>query len=148
MDLKEPSAALRYYAALSLAILAQVARLPIDPQTLLPYITYVPFIALSAWFGGLQPGLVTSVLCTLESIYFATEPLHSFAVRDRRHWAGIAILALTGLFISLLSDRLHQARRIEALMAAAQGRLAKELENRQHMLEMIVQYSSAAIALL
>ena len=148
MDLKEPSAAVRYYAAVLAAIFAQVARWPIDPPTLLPYITYMPFIVVSAWFGGFWPGVVTSVLCSLESIYFATEPLHSFAVRDRTHWAGIAVLAFLGLFVSLMSDRLRQARRIETLMAAAQGRMAKELEKRQQMLQMVFEHSPAAIALL
>ena len=44
--------AVGYGVALLLAALAQLSRLPLDPPTLIPYITYVPFILLSAYQGG------------------------------------------------------------------------------------------------
>jgi len=36
-------------AGYGLAVLAQVSRIPLHPQTLIPYITYAPFILLSAY---------------------------------------------------------------------------------------------------
>jgi hypothetical protein len=60
-----------YTAALLLAAAAQGARLPLDPPTSIAHITYVPFIVLSAGFGGIGPGLLTTALCVLESLYFA-----------------------------------------------------------------------------
>jgi len=41
-----------YSLAVVLAVFAQIARIPLHPQTALPLITYVPVIALSAWFSG------------------------------------------------------------------------------------------------
>lgn len=38
-----------YGLAVLLAVLAQVSRIPLHPQTLIPYITYAPFILLSAY---------------------------------------------------------------------------------------------------
>src|SRR5208282_4117628 len=81
-----------YTAALLLAAAAQVARLPLNPPTLIPFITFVPFIVLSAAFGGIRPGLLTTALCVLESLYFATEPLYSWGVRDPQDWLGVGTL--------------------------------------------------------
>src|SRR5579872_5217772 len=96
------SAILRYTAALVLAVAAQVSRLPLHPPTLIPYITYVPFILFGAAYGGFGPGLLTTGLCVLESMYFATEPIGSFQVRDPQHWLGLAALLFTGAVISLM----------------------------------------------
>jgi PAS domain S-box-containing protein len=88
--------------------LAQAARSPLHQPALMPFITYVPFILLSAAFGGFGPGLLTTALCALESIYFATEPVGSFRVAYPQQWLGIAVLALTGLVASALFERLKQ----------------------------------------
>jgi len=114
--LKQPSPTLRYTAALLVAALAQVARWPLNPPTLMPFITYVPFVLLAAAFGGLGPGLASAALCCVESIWFATAPVHSFGVADPRHWLGIAALALAGVVASTLFGRLKRSE--ERLRAA------------------------------
>ena len=106
--LKRPSRPLAYGASLLLSALAQAARSPLHQPALMPFITYVPFILLSAAFGGFGPGLLTTALCALESIYFATEPVGSFRVAYPQQWLGIAVLALTGLVASALFERLKQ----------------------------------------
>ncbi len=107
--LKRPSPALRYGAAILLAVLAQAARLRLHPPTLIPYIPYVPVILLSAGYGGLGPGLLSTVLCALESIYFATEPIGSLRLATIQDWMHIAGLTLTGLVASVLFERLRRA---------------------------------------
>lgn len=114
--LRKPSPALRYGAAILLAGLAWVVRLPLRPPTMMPFITYVPFILLAAALGGLGPGILCTVLSAFESMFFATEPLHSFGVADPRHWLGIGILVLTGLIATVLFERLKRSR--EQLRAA------------------------------
>ena len=47
---------------LLLALAAQLARIPLDCPTLFPYITYLPFIMVSACIGGLASGLVITFL--------------------------------------------------------------------------------------
>jgi PAS domain S-box-containing protein len=103
-----------YTAALLLAAAAQVARLPLHPPTLIPYITYVPFIVLSAAFGGIRPGLLTTALCILESDYFATEPIGSLMVRDPQSWLGLGALLLSGVVICFLFGRLEKGRLADA----------------------------------
>ncbi|MGA3040552.1 MAG: PAS domain S-box protein [Bryobacteraceae bacterium] len=108
--LRRPSPPLRYGAAVLLAGLAQAVRLPLQPPTFMPFITYVPFILQAAAFGGLEPGLLTTFLCAFESTFFATEPVGTLRVADPRNWLGISALALTGLVASVLFERLKRAR--------------------------------------
>ena len=109
-----PAPALRYAAAVLLALAAQLARFPLHPPTLIPYITYIPFIALGAAYGGFGPGLLTTALCFFESLYFATEPLGTLTVRDPRQWAGLGSLLLGSLVICILFDRARRARAADA----------------------------------
>ncbi len=93
----------------------------------MPFITFVPFILLSAAFGGIGPGLLATGFCALESIYFATEPVHSFAIHDSRNWLGVGALTLTGFVASLLFERLknsHASQRAAYLELATVQRSA------------------------
>lgn len=105
---------LKYVAAVLFAVLAQVARIPIVPPTQIPYITYVPFILVSAWLGGTLPGLLTGVLSMLEVAYFAVEPGH-FTVTHSEDYLGMGAMAVTVLSISVLVGRLNEtAARLSA----------------------------------
>jgi len=75
----------------------------------MPYITYVPFILITAAFGGLGPGLLSTALCALESLYFATEPIGTLRVADPQHWLGIGAMAATGMVARILFERLKRA---------------------------------------
>ena len=99
----------RYTAAIALAILAQLLRIPLHPSTILPFITYAPFIVVSAIAGGLGPGLLTTILCTLESIFFAVEPVGSFTIANPTNWIGVGTLVVTGVVASVMAERLKQA---------------------------------------
>jgi PAS domain S-box-containing protein len=116
----------RYLAAILLAVVAQIARLPLHPPTVLPFITYAPFMVVSALLGGLGPGLLSTALCTLEAVYFSLEPLNSLAIKDSTNWNGIGAFVLTGVAASLLTWRLNRAstliveanRKISAILAS------------------------------
>lgn len=81
---ESPAPIIGYSIAVLLAAASQLARIPLYPPTLMPHISYVPFVVLSAALGGFGPGLLTTGICILESMYFATEPLGSFRVGDPR----------------------------------------------------------------
>jgi two-component sensor histidine kinase len=140
--------AVAYGVAVLLAALAQLSRLPLHPQTLIPYITYAPFILLSAYQGGWGPGVLTTILCTIESLYFATEPVNSFQVQDPQHWLGLGALAFTGIVASTMFERLQQAQRAAAAAELARSEMARELEARRRMLESVIEHSPVSIALL
>ena len=131
-----PSPVIGYSLAVLLAVAAQVARLPLHPPTLIPYITYVPFMVLSAALEGFGPGMLANGICLLESAYFASEPVGSFKVDNPQFWPGLGALAFTGLVISLLFGSLKQAWRSNAQMAC------------ERMLASIIEHSPASIAIL
>jgi two-component sensor histidine kinase len=137
-----------YGVAVLLASLAQLSRLPLDPPTLIPFITYAPFILLSAYQGGLGPGVLTTILCTIESLYFATEPVRTYQMRDSYDWLGAGALALTGVVASALFHRLLWAQRAAAAAERALSEMARELEARRRMLESVIEHSPVSIALL
>ena len=98
----------RYTAAIALAVAAQIVRIPLHEPTLIPFITYAPFAVASALIGGFWPGLLATILCALEAVYFAIEPVGSFAITYPTNWLGVVALVLTGLVASVLAERLKQ----------------------------------------
>jgi two-component sensor histidine kinase len=137
-----------YGVAVLIVALAQLARLPLHSPTSIPFITYVPFILLSAFQGGLGPGILTTVLCVIESLYFATEPVRSFQVRDPQQWLGLGALAVTGVVASTMFGELQRARRAAAAREETMAALSRELEARRRMLESVFAQSPVSIALL
>ena len=123
--IEERRLSFRYPAAIALAILAQVVRVPLHPA-ILPAITYVPFVVVSALAFGLWPGLVTTILCAAEEAYFAIEPGGTFVVRDALDWERVAVLLLTGLVASVMAGRL---RRSGERLIEAQRKTASVLES-------------------
>jgi two-component sensor histidine kinase/PAS domain-containing protein len=112
---KRLQAAVAYGIAVLLAVLAQLVRTPLHSPAMIPYVTYAPFILLAAYFGGLGPGLLATALCVIESLYFATEPLHSFRVGDPRNWLGLGALACTGVVASALFERVQRGKTAAAV---------------------------------
>jgi PAS domain S-box-containing protein len=139
---------LRYAAGILLAVAAQAVRLPLDRPTAIPYITYVPFIMLSSWFGGLGSGALTTGLCVLESLYFGSAPIGSFRVDSPQNWIGLGALTLSGVVTAVLFEQLGRAQKARATAKGVRVDLATETDARQLALESIIQHSPAAIALL
>lgn len=75
-------------------------------------------MVVSAAFGGFGPGLLATVLCSLESVYFAVEPLHSFAMRDPQHWLGLFMAVLSGVLTSAGFELLRRSQQIGTNLAA------------------------------
>jgi two-component sensor histidine kinase/PAS domain-containing protein len=140
-------AALRYGAAVLLALSAQFTRLPLPSSMSIPYIAYVPFILMSGALGGLGPGLLATGLCSLESLYFDGGQVRNLAA-DPAQWLGLGTLALTGVVASILFELLIRSRRVALAAAETRIQLAREVETRERMLECMIQNSPAAMALL
>jgi PAS domain S-box-containing protein len=112
----------RYGFAVAVSAAAILIRLALDPLwgLKLPYITLFPAIMLSAWIGGLWPGVVATLLTAVAAEYFWIEPAGSWTVRDPSEIAGLALFAAMGVFISGLNEAW---RRGLAAVAASEERL-------------------------
>lgn len=107
-------------AATTLALLARYVLswwLPEDTPTF----SLVIAVLVSAWYGGLGPGLLATVLSLLVAIYFFVEPYYSFAIASLAYQYRLIRFTVIGVIISALSELRLQAIR--------------KLLERQHQLE-------------
>jgi PAS domain S-box-containing protein len=103
--------ALRYGVAVLAAGAALGIKLLLDPLTVqdTPFLLVFGAIIVSAWYGGLGPGLLATAVCALATDYFFLYPrgtITGFSVE------GIDVLAfmLEGVLVSLLTSSLRSAR--------------------------------------
>jgi len=92
-------------------------------------IVFVVSIAVSAYLGGLLPGLLATILGLLAADYFLIPPLHSLHIANSVDYVRLLSLAIAGVFISLVSESLHRARE----------RTAREMMDREHSEEMLTE---------
>lgn len=120
----------RCVVAVGAAAAAVLLRAALDPLwgSKLPLLTFGGAVMVSAWFGGLWPGLLTTALCALAIDYFWMAPTGSLAVADTGDIVALALFLLIGLLISGLNEALHIARRrLEAAAREAEGHAAERL---------------------
>jgi signal transduction histidine kinase len=125
-----------YVLALALTGIALLLRLWIAPQDAgIPFITFFPAVALSAILGGLWPGVLSAVLCTVLATYFFLPPFEdaNFGV-----WS-IAVFLGDGVLVSTAIEAMHRYYRDYILAVhdleqsraeAEEARQTAELANR------------------
>jgi len=104
------------YLAYSGALVATVATLfasigleeVFDTRLLMVFFLFP--IMLSAYLGGLGPGLAATVLSALLVDYFLVFPIHNFDISHKRDFDLWALLFANGVFISVLTGALHRMR--------------------------------------
>lgn len=83
----------------------------------LPFLTFIPAMALSAWAGGFWPGMLTTVLGAALADYFWLTPFYSFQVSSLAEAVGLLFFLGIGALISALSETMHRGRRrLESLL--------------------------------
>ena len=95
-----------------------------------PIVTFTIAIVIAAWYGGLKPGLLATVLSTLAADYLFTPRRHSFYVATLSGTVSLCVLCFTGVLISLLCESLHRTRR---RLEAEQENLCQSIELQQQM---------------
>jgi PAS domain S-box-containing protein len=78
-----------------------------DRPTLVMFI--VP-ILISAYLGGLRPGLVATGLTAVFASYYLVIPLHSFVVASGEDRWDLFLVSLAGVVISVLMEVIHRAQ--------------------------------------
>ncbi len=92
-----------------------------------PYLHFFPAVMIAAWFGGLGPGIVATLLAAATAAYFSLRP-QSFITLSRADTITIPAFVAIGIVISWLfeSARRSEAAYREAALIA--GQRARELE--------------------
>jgi len=74
-------------------------------------ILFVFPIVVSAFLGGLGPGLLSTALSVLMVDYFIAVPIHNFKIENAADFGRLSALVAAGALVSTLSESLHRARR-------------------------------------
>lgn len=120
------SAVWRYGVAVASVALALAVRMAVDPYLDSPFVTFFVAVAATAWFGGLEPALLSTVLGYLAADWFFMLPPHTLAIHSASDAVGAASFLMVTLAIAFFSEAMHRARahaalekkRLEAVMEA------------------------------
>jgi light-regulated signal transduction histidine kinase (bacteriophytochrome) len=128
--LKHPSLLQRYGLAVAAVAAALYAALLMNrygfPDVEFPLFLFAFAIAVSAWYAGTAPAILTLVLSSMAFNYFYTEPLYSFYVAR----TDVPQLVVFVLFASLLIWFSNVRRRIEQQLLQSNDQLEKEVAER------------------
>jgi signal transduction histidine kinase len=98
------------FVAVTAALLLRLALWPLlGPD--LPFLFLWPAVMCCAWYGGLGPGLLATLVSALAGRYFVLDPVHSLAPIRPADAVGIFLYLALGTFLSLLVEGFHRARR-------------------------------------
>src|SRR5688572_26860314 len=118
---------LGYLAAVAVSAVAVALALTLTPLLeLSPFPIFLAAVTLSAWRGGMGPGLVATVLgvAALDFLFF--QPTYTLVVHYATDAVNLAVFALVALLISSLNARLRTALLRADLARAEAERLAAE----------------------
>ncbi|MBI3965430.1 MAG: DUF4118 domain-containing protein [Chloroflexi bacterium] len=89
-----------------------------------PFLVFLAAVAVAAWYGGLVPGLLATLLCSLLINYFFIIPFYSLSVASLVAAVELVIFVAVAVLISSLNASLLEARqRAEAAKAEVEAAL-------------------------
>ena len=143
---------MRYGVALGAVVLALLAKLLIDPLlgTESPFLAFMVAVLISAWYGGMGPGVLAAVSSCLLTAYFFFPPYFSFEIGDPTIRTRMAVFFIEAVAISAVTAVTRAAsRRAERGEQHLQGevaerqRLLDESEARRRASETLAEVSRA-----
>src|SRR6266481_4715405 len=123
------NAAARYIVALAAAVLAVAARWLLSPilGDYLPYVTLYPGIAFGAWFCGVGPSVLLTVVGIVGARYFIIVPRYSLNIPDVPQGVGLLVFCAGAAVIIAIGELV---RRDSASLQRAQCDLEERVQQR------------------
>src|SRR5215207_472127 len=111
LSIRHTSPLLRYGVAVLAVGMAFLVKLLLDPLIVqeTPFLLVFGAIMISAWYGGLGPGLLATVAAGLATDYFFLQPPGSFSVFSLET-VPLLLFFLEGTLVCLLAEALRAAR--------------------------------------
>ena len=140
-------------ACYSLAVLAVLAtallKCPIEAHVGHgpPFILFLPAVTLGAWYGGLGPGLLATILAVPICAFFFIPPIGSFAISSSNDQLRLVLFMLEGTLTSVLMEQLHAARRLSEAYAAEAERYRRLCRRSEERLQALLNHATAVISL-
>lgn len=121
---------LQYTIALLSVALALGATLLLKAYlTPTPAALFFAAVMVSAWYGGLGPGLLTTVLSTLAVNYFFFEPVYSLNIININFLVPLLVFMLTAGLISLLNESRRTAEASLKSLRESEARFGRLTES-------------------
>src|SRR5260370_30481098 len=126
----------------SLAVLGPagslLVRWPLWPvlKDAVPHMTFFPAVMIAAYFGGLWPGLLATMVSAVAVNYFFAWLLPSFEVTSVNNISALILFVLVGTIISGLCESLHRARR--RIVADERRRADEALVQQRYLLHALM----------
>jgi signal transduction histidine kinase len=97
-----------YAIGLAVLVLAAAVKLSFDPlaDARTPFLLLLGTVMTAAWYGGLLPGLATTLLAALVGDYLFVPAGSSFTSGQAAHGISLVIFLIEGSLISILGSRL------------------------------------------
>lgn len=92
-----------------------------------PFRLFFAGVLISAWYGGLGPGLLGGLLAAAASNFFFLEPRYSFGIESRDDLLRYSLFVIEAVFITILGGRMQQARTAAERNYAQARQLQQEL---------------------
>jgi signal transduction histidine kinase/CheY-like chemotaxis protein len=118
-----PSKSLRYFIAIAATAVAFTTRFLLKSVLgdVAPLLMFTLSVVVSAWYGGLGPGLLATALGALLGDYFFIQPFYSFHIYSVAERIEVVLFLIIGVSISILSQaRLSLLVRRQQLLASEQ----------------------------
>ena len=75
-----------------------------------PFLIYFTAVIVTAWYGGMIPGVLATVGAAAAARYFFIQPVHSLGYGTAGEAVPMAVFVIEGLLISAVCGGLHAAR--------------------------------------
>ncbi len=113
MSLSSGPPRLWYVVAVAAPLAAILVRLILRPLlgSDVPYLTFFAAVMVSAWYGGVKPGLLATALSGVASIFLFLIPAARAHGLRLGEVVALLLFAAIGWLISAMSERLHHARK-------------------------------------
>ncbi len=92
-----------------------------------PYLHFFPAVMIAAWFGGLGPGIVATLLSATVAVYFFLKP-HSFITLSAADAITLPVFVVIGIVISWLTESVRRSQAAQRDAAVTADQRARELE--------------------
>ncbi|BCS54935.1 sensor histidine kinase [Geobacter sp. SVR] len=91
-----------------------------------PFVTFYPAVLLAAWYGGLLPGILATVLSAAIAIYYVIPPVHSLWLHDQ---VDIVLLTVFIVFCGLVSGSMELMKRYRQRVDERTAELARAVDS-------------------
>ena len=104
---------LQPYAVTVLAVVIALLLTRVLQPLLAPtiFVLFFPAVMVSALYGGMEPGLVATILSTLVCKYFFLAPVYSLTIPDLGTGVRLVVFLLVTLLFTIISSALRSQRR-------------------------------------